>query len=143
MWVVVALLAVATALVLPACRGQTAGPSDIQMTMQVAPSPAAVGPAEITLALRGADGSPVLGATVDVEGTMNHAGMVPVRVRTEPLGEGRYATRDFHFTMAGDWIIIVQAALADGRKVERTFELKGVAGEGMGKPADPAGQMQH
>jgi hypothetical protein len=126
-----------------ACREQGATTGDVQVTFEVTPSPPAVGPAVVAVTLRGADGSPVLGATVDVEGNMNHAGMVPVRARAQPRGDGSYVTSDFRFTMAGDWIITAQAVLPDGKKLERSFNLNGVAGEGMAKPGGPMGPMQH
>ena len=44
----------------------------------------------------------------ELEGAMTHAGMKPVIVETESLGEGKYATKDFEFTMGGDWVLIVR-----------------------------------
>lgn len=143
LWAVLASLAIGLLALGAACRQQTAAAGDIEMTMQVLPSPPSVGPAQITVVLQDAYGSPVRAASVEVEGNMNHAGMVPVRASAEPRGDGRYVTRDFRFTMAGDWIITAQVVLSDGKKVERTFDLRGVAGGGMAKPADPAGKSQH
>ena len=97
--------------------------------VSVSPDPATAGDAVITLEIRDADGKPVEGATIEVEGAMTHAGMQPVIVTTEVLGAGKYATQDFKFTMGGDWVIIVRATLADGSTAEQRVDLKGVQGE--------------
>ncbi len=125
--VVFALLGV---LALIACgpRGQESGALDVTI-ISVAPDPATVGDAVLTLEIRDVDGNPIEGATIEVEGTMTHAGMQPVIVATEALGAGKYATRDFRFTMGGDWVIIVRATLADGTTVQQRVDLKGVQGE--------------
>ena len=88
-----------------------------------------MGDAVITLEIHDADGNPVEGATIEVEGTMTHAGMKPVIVETKSLGEGKYATQDFEFTMGGDWVLIVRATLADGSTAAQQVGLKGVQGE--------------
>ena len=139
LWLAAAAILATMALVplLAACRGQTAAPSGLQLELEVVPQPPAVGPAEVVVTIRGAGGSLISGASVDVEGNMSHAGMVPVRARAEAQGDGRYATRGFQFTMAGDWTLDVTAALPDGRKVERTFNLPGVGGATISMPAVP------
>ena len=124
------LFALLAALVLNACglRAEQSGDLDVTV-LSVSPEPAAVGDAVITLEIRDAEGKPVEGATIEVEGAMTHAGMQPVIVTTEALGAGTYATRDFKFTMGGDWVIIVRAALADGSTAEQRVDLKGVQGD--------------
>ena len=57
---------------------------------------------------------------------MSHAGMAPVFAEATEVDAGRYrATMDL--SMAGDWVVLVHTTLADGRKWERQFEIKGVA----------------
>ena len=126
----VIFIAILGALVLSACgpRGEQAGTLDVTI-VSVSPDPAAVGDAEIILQVRDADGNPLEDATIEVEGNMTHAGMQPVIVETENLGEGKYATKGFKFAMGGDWVIIVRATLADGATAERRIDLKGVQGE--------------
>ena len=126
----IVLLALLAALVLSACgpRGEQTGGLDVTV-VSVSPDPATVGDAVITLEIHDADGNPVEGATIEVEGTMTHAGMKPVIVETESLGEGKYATQDFKFTMGGDWVLIVRATLADGSTAAQQVDLKGVQGE--------------
>ncbi len=126
----IVLLALLAALVLSACgpREEETGGLDVAI-VSVSPDPATVGDAVITLEIRDSDGNPVEGATIEVEGAMTHAGMKPVIVETESLGEGKYATKDFEFTMGGDWVLIVRATLADGSTAAQQVDLKGVQGE--------------
>lgn len=93
---------------------------------EVSPLPPKVGPAVFNLRLTDAASSkPLSGARVRLEGNMTHAGMTPVFADAAEDGPGRYrATLDF--TMGGDWVVTVRAALPDGRKVERQFDVKGV-----------------
>ena len=123
------LLALLAALTLNACgpRGEQTGALDVTV-VSVSPDPATVGDAVITLEIHDADGNPVEGATIEVEGAMTHAGMKPVIVETKSLGEGKYATQNFTFSMGGDWVIIVRATLADGSTAAQQVDLKGVQG---------------
>lgn len=54
-------------------------------------------------------------AAVDVTGTMTHAGMEPVVRTASEVEPGLYRADDFEFTMAGDWILLADATLPDGR----------------------------
>jgi hypothetical protein len=57
---------------------------------------------------------------------MSHAGMVPVFAEARETESGRYQS-GMELSMAGDWFILVHATLPEGRKIDRQFELKGVA----------------
>jgi YtkA-like len=57
---------------------------------------------------------------------MSHAGMVPVFADARETEPGRYQAT-VELTMAGDWFILVHVTLTDGRKLDRQFEIKGVA----------------
>ena len=57
---------------------------------------------------------------------MSHAGMTPVFADAVEFEPGLYRST-IGLTMAGDWIILVHLTLPDGLKVERQFEIKGVA----------------
>lgn len=109
-------------LVLPAtgllqgCRGDDLG--DLQgfrVDIAMAPTPPIVGPNRLVLSISDPEGNPVQGADVRLEGTMSHAGMVPVIRGAEEEGGGRYRIDDFEFTMGGDWILLVHVTLPDGR----------------------------
>ncbi|WP_448576062.1 FixH family protein [Thermomicrobium sp.] len=94
--------------------------------LAVSPEPPIVGPAEIQLRLRDQRGQPLTGlGTIEVEGTMTHAGMEPVIVRAREADDGIYVTQDFRFTMAGDWIIIARGTW-NGRPFEARAWIAGV-----------------
>ncbi len=99
-----------------ACRGEGSAESpDLQLDVSVSPTPPMVGPAQVVAFLTDTTGAPLTGAQVLIRGDMTHAGMSPVIDTAEEAGPGRYAVQDFRFTMAGDWILTVQASLEDGR----------------------------
>jgi hypothetical protein len=60
---------------------------------------------------------PVTGARLRVEAFMAHPGMAPVSATLEEQGSGRYRAR-VTFTMAGDWVLRLQGARADGRGID-------------------------
>lgn len=113
-------------------RRNGADSSGIQIDVEVSPQPLVVGPAQVTVTLKGQEGEPIENAAVEVEGNMSHAGMVPVIAEAAGGADGRYVTQDFEFTMGGDWFITVRVTLPDGRTAEQTFDLQGVAGAGGG-----------
>lgn len=57
---------------------------------------------------------------------MSHAGMAPVFADAVEFEPGLYRSK-IELTMAGDWVILAHLTLPDGLKVERQFEIKGVA----------------
>jgi hypothetical protein len=75
--------------------------------------------------LHDANGLPISGAQVELEGNMNHAGMVPVFAEASEVAPGRYRA-GMEFTMGGDWFILVRADLPDGRSMERKVDVPGV-----------------
>jgi hypothetical protein len=52
--------------------------------------------------------------------------MSPVFADTIEVAPGDYRA-NVEITMAGDWVILVHLTLPDGEKLERQFEIKGVA----------------
>ncbi|TVP77671.1 MAG: hypothetical protein EA352_03240 [Gemmatimonadales bacterium] len=118
-------------LILPllGCRGGGA-PDDlpVEVAIQVAPTPPVVGPALVMVDLLDAEGDdPVEGARVRLEGTMTHAGMVPVHAHAEEREPGHYRVEEFEFTMGGDWILRVHIELKDGAEGVREFDLQVVS----------------
>jgi hypothetical protein len=117
----------AAALLAGACH-RSAGPaSSVVVSCDISPQPPRVGPAVISLRLSDA-GRPVTGARVTLEGDMTHAGMAPVFADATEVEPGRYRAT-LVFTMGGDWVVIVHAALPDGGKLERQLDVKGVRAE--------------
>jgi len=60
-----------------------------------------------TLTLTGADGVPVEGASVTIDGgmPMHGHGLPSAPQVTESLGDGRYLVEGVKFNMAGEWVI--------------------------------------
>lgn len=127
-----ALLLVASLFVVTsACRdagsSDGGGGDDVQVDFTLK-SEKVVGPVGAEVTLKDREGRPLDGADVSIRGDMTHAGMKPVLVGTTPMGQGRYATNGFQFTMGGDWIVTVEAKLPDGRDVQKDFHVDGVRG---------------
>lgn len=110
---------------LVACQGADKERSDASVELSVAPDPPQVGVAAINVTLHDADGQPIRGTKVELEGTMTHAGMVPVFAQAVETAPGRYEA-SLEFTMGGDWVIIVRAELPDGSSLEQEFDVFGV-----------------
>ena len=107
------------------CRKAVEASPAIVIDHQIAPWPAHVGPALVTLRLTDGNGHPVRGASVMLEGDMSHPGMPPEFDATSEIDAGRYQGR-LTFTMAGDWVILMHVTLPGGQKLERQMEVKGV-----------------
>ena len=105
------------------CRPPAEEASDLFVTWDVQPDPPRVGEARVTVALADSSGSPVAGADVDLEGTMTHPGMQPASSDTREVSPGRYEGR-IDLSMRGDWVLLLEATLADGRKVSRQKDLR-------------------
>lgn len=113
------------ALSLAACGSGSSGASDVDVEVSFEPAPR-VGDSVCTVHLRRAGGEPLTGATLEVEGNMNHAGMVPVFGTAEEVEPGLYEA-PIEFTMGGDWFFIVSGELANGRQIESVHDVPGVA----------------
>jgi hypothetical protein len=113
------------ALVLAGCGRGGKDLPDVGVDLAIEPEPPQLGPATLTVTLTDADGQPIAGAAVELEGNMNHAGMVPVFATATEVATGQYQA-DLEFTMGGDWFILVRADLPDGRSMERKIDVPGV-----------------
>lgn len=105
-------------------RGDDAAPA-AQVDVAIDPSPPTVGDAALSVTLTDAAGAPLSGATVKVEGNMNHAGMKPSFATLTEADPGTY-TGTLRFTMAGDWFLLIDATLADARTTRHKVDVKGV-----------------
>jgi hypothetical protein len=81
---------------------------------------------EIRLRVTDASRKLLTGAEIKLEGNMSHAGMSPIFANTQDVAPGEYRA-SLELSMAGDWIILVHLSMPDGSKLERQFEIKGVA----------------
>jgi hypothetical protein len=110
------------------CAKGTGAADDLTVELRIEPAPPRKGPATLEVTLSDASKAPVRATSVRLEGNMNHAGMVPEVAQASEVEPGRYRG-EIEFTMGGDWFVIVDAALADGRKLQRTIQVPAVAGE--------------
>jgi hypothetical protein len=110
------------------CGRQGGADSDVKVDLKVEPDPPQVGPAKLTLVVKDAQDKPVEGATLKLEGNMSHAGMKPVFADAREEKGGRYRA-DLEFTMGGDWFILIDGKLADGRSFRKKIDVKGVKAE--------------
>jgi hypothetical protein len=99
---------------------------DVAVDVTVDPIPPQAGPAMVTVNLHDSSDQPISGAAIELEGNMNHAGMVPVLANASEMAPGLYQG-SLEFNMAGDWFILVRADLPDGRSMEHRVDLPGVA----------------
>ncbi|NOK62627.1 MAG: hypothetical protein GFH27_549333n115 [Chloroflexi bacterium AL-W] len=114
-------------LLLAACSRNTGGQdlADVNVDLMINPDPPAMGVSVVTIILEDLSNVPIEGATVELEGNMNHAGMAPVFSEASETAPGRYEA-DLDFTMGGDWFMIVRAQLSDGRTLERQIDIGSV-----------------
>lgn len=112
------------ALLLPGCQ-RPATALVVTIEHEVSPLPARSGPATIALRVSDVSGHAVTGARIRLEANMSHPGMAPVFAEAKETEPGRYQAH-LEFTMAGDWIVLVNLIMSDGRKLEQQFEIKGV-----------------
>jgi hypothetical protein len=94
----------------------------VNVTWTLSPASPTVGPATLSVTVRDAAGTPVKDATIRLEGHMSHAGMTPVFANATERTPGVYDLA-FAFTMPGDWVLLVNAALPDGTRVERRIDV--------------------
>jgi hypothetical protein len=116
---------VGMAILASGCQKPAGNAAEMRVAFQVAPQPPRVGPATVTLRLTDPQGQPLSGATVKLEGNMSHPGMVPVFASAREREPGQYEA-SMQFTMGGDWFLLVNATLPDGRKLERKVDVPGV-----------------
>ena len=122
-------LTLAAGLLLPAAAGcglrrvEVDQAPEIEVRVLTSPTPARVGPAELTLELLDPAGLGVDHALLQVRGDMLHPGMAPVDGIVGQAVSGHYPVA-FEWSMAGDWILTVDGQLQDGRRLLRTFELR-------------------
>lgn len=123
------LILLLPALILFACRANTASTADVTISLSFAEESPAVGEeTQLLITVNDAQGTAISDATVSVRGDMSHAGMSPV------LGEATAATNGvyeipFAFSMGGDWIITVDVTLADSSKATQSFNINGIGSD--------------
>lgn len=107
------------------CGADEAPSEDVRVSWQIRPEPARAGSTTVTVALRDSSGAPIQNAGVEIEATMTHPGMRPEMSAAEEIEPGLYES-NLNLTMGGDWMLILNAELPDGRTLQRQNELRGV-----------------
>ena len=120
-----AALASMLACCLGACQPAGANGDGHSLSFRLDPTPTTVGQAQLQLLVVDAAGQPVTGLELEVEATMSHAGMVPTFATLTESRPGTYVG-PIEFSMGGDWLLLVGAALPDGKRLERTLQVPGV-----------------
>jgi hypothetical protein len=105
------------------CSRPVEPPVLVAIQHEISPKPARVGPATVTLRLDDAVGKPVTGAHIAVEADMSHAGMSPFFAEATEVLPGSYQVH-LEFSMAGDWIVLLDDTLPDGKKLERQIDVR-------------------
>lgn len=123
------LLGLCLGATLAGCRVAAEAQTGILVAHEITPQPPAVGPATVVFKVTDEAGRALTGAKTKVEGNMSHAGMAPVFAEAGEVAPGRYEAR-LEFTMGGDWLLLVDLDLPDGRRLQRQVEVKGVRPDG-------------
>jgi hypothetical protein len=104
-------------------ESRNASSSVVQMTLTAIPFPAAVGQSRLVIHVTDLAGQPVSDATLSIKGDMTHAGMVPVLADVQGGDDEGYYNVPFEWTMAGDWVVTVEATLNDATHAKERFDL--------------------
>jgi hypothetical protein len=107
------------------CRGHSAK-DNMPVRTQIAPQPVRVGEATITVTgIVDGLGEPLAGVHVRIEGDMAHPGMAPVFSDAKETSPGTY-TAKLDLNMPGDWVVLEHIRLANGTRIERQMDVRGV-----------------
>ncbi len=123
-------VAVALSLVGPGCSNANDERSGIRLSSALEPATPLTGtPVRVRFLLSDAAGTPVREAALRLEAHMAHPGMQPVVAPVIEVRDGAYEAR-LSFTMAGDWILVLDGTLADGRRYTRHIDVPDVRAGG-------------
>jgi hypothetical protein len=118
-------LVCAVTLLIASCSRSVESSALVTIQHEISPEPARVGPAMVTLRFTDATGKPITGAHIAVEANMSHAGMSPLFSEAKEAELGRYQAH-LEFQMAGDWVILLDVTLPEGKKLERQIDVRDV-----------------
>ncbi|MEJ2752568.1 MAG: FixH family protein [Candidatus Promineifilaceae bacterium] len=103
-------------------ESRTESSQNAQISMTAIPFPAAVGESRLVIQVTDLAGQPVSDAALSIKGDMTHAGMAPVLAEVRGGDDEGYYEIPFEWTMAGDWVVTVEAILSDGAHVKERFD---------------------
>jgi hypothetical protein len=104
---------------------------EVRVAASFAPSPPAVGEGQLTLTFFDAAGQPVGVERLQLKADMAHPGMTPWLAEFASLHDTQ-VTLPVTWSMAGDWILQVDAELRDGRRLLREVPLQVVLSDETG-----------
>jgi YtkA-like len=107
------------------CHRAVDSAQGVSVYQEIAPQPVRTGRITTTVRLEDAAEKPVTHAAIMVEADMAHPGMSPVFSAANEVAPGKYRA-DIDLNMRGDWVVLLHIRLADGRKIERQMDVKGV-----------------
>lgn len=110
---------------LTGCSQPKSTEPELAFEWKLKPTPPQTGLADCTLVLKDEGKKPVTGAKVKLEGNMSHPGMQPSLAQLKETAPGTYAGK-LNFTMGGDWFVLVDATLSDGRVWHKQIDVPGV-----------------
>jgi hypothetical protein len=97
--------------------------SNTQISLTAIPYPAAVGQSRLVIKVTDLAGQPITDAALSIKGDMTHAGMVPVLAEVQGGDVEGYYNVPFEWTMAGDWVVTVEAMLNNGTRAKKRFDI--------------------
>lgn len=107
------------------CRRSSGSEPGISIHEQISPQPVRVGEAIVVIQLTDSTANPITHAAIMVEADMAHPGMSPVFKAANETTSGSYQAK-ITFTMGGDWVLLLHITLANGSKIERQMDVRGV-----------------
>jgi YtkA-like len=108
-----------------ACQRSIDSIHDISIQQDISPLPVLVGESVVAVQLADGEANPITSAAIMVEADMTHPGMAPIFRRASEIAPGSYQAK-IVFTMAGDWVVLLHIKLADGHRIERQMDVRGV-----------------
>lgn len=81
-----------------------------------------MGQGEVLLRLSDAAGAPINDARLSLRGDMTHAGMIPLLAEAGTGQDGLYRV-PVEWSMAGEWVLTVEAVLPDHSSVVQEYDL--------------------
>lgn len=97
--------------------------SDVVIELTAPLFPPTVGSCAVSFRITDDSGNPIEATNVTAKGDMGHAGMTPVLATASAEGDGVYTIPSFAWSMAGDWILTVEADFADGTTASSQFDI--------------------
>jgi hypothetical protein len=108
-----------------ACRRPTTATDGISVHQEITPQPVRVGVTTVAIQLSDTTAKAIPHASIVVEGDMSHPGMAPIFNDAKEIAPGDYQAH-IDFNMGGDWVLLLHIKLANGQRVERQVDVRGV-----------------